>query len=1024
MKKIIQILFLSFALLGVMLAQAQNVNVSGKVTDASTGEPLPGVNISVKGTVIGVITDNEGNYLFKIPSQDVVLLFSFIGYETQEIELNGDTSLDVVLKENFASLEEVVVVGYGTQLKSKVTSSISTVNAEHMSDRPITSVTEGLMASVPGLIISYGSGRPGDDPSINIRGRSTIGKSSGVLVLIDGIEGSLANIDPNSIENVSVLKDAGAASIYGARAANGVMLITTKSGGKNKDVSVTYRANIGFEEAYKVPELVSGLDFMLMKNKALDNVGALPEYGEEILNMVRSGQLEETDWTKELYGEAALQTNHSLLVSGGTQKSSFAISLGYLDQQGIVTGTDDYQRYNLRVRVDTDISNWLTIGTNTALTNRTQNFVPIETGRVLRAAPFYPVTLDDGTYVVGQGGDSSNPYLTTASGQYNLDDRDIMKTQLYAKIKLPKGFSFEEKVSFRSTNLKEKDWRNDIDYVTLNVGETGYVDTTYVNALPTSRTLRYEDSKSLRITTQSMLRYENTSENHFINGLLGFQTEENRSEGFQAGRIGFLNSSVHALGLGEAVDPGIDGFGNNSSASGWSIASAFGRLNYDYKKKYIAEFSFRYDGSSRFANGHKWGFFPSASVGWNMGSENFIQNLEVIDLLKLRASWGQLGDAFKVGAYDFLQTVAQNSGYGWPEGQQPALVTGDAANPLITWETATIINGGIDASLWGGKLGIQTDYFINKRSDILGTPDVPTEFGLGAPAQNVRDVKSWGWEVSLTHKNKIGDFNYDIAVNISDQKNKLTSLGSTFEDIGNTVIMLDEPINARYGYRSDGLIADEAELAEYTSTYNLQGVVIPTIGSVRLKDISGPDGIPDNVISAEYDREIYDDNINHYRVGGRIKLAYKGLSLTAIINGVLDRQILFRGAQSEFTFSGGVGTPFAFNELAFDPDKPDRNAPIPILKPDLVNFDQSDYWLRDAAFIRMQNINLSYSFDRSLLKNFKIIKDLSVYTSIENAFLIWTNYFAYDSGWDPELGAGAVDYPLSRTVSFGLNVTF
>ncbi|PCE66703.1 SusC/RagA family TonB-linked outer membrane protein [Sediminicola luteus] len=1021
-KKLLTI-YLMVGLLSLGQLWAQETTLKGRVLDTD-GIPIPWVNILVKGTTNGVNTNDDGQFEIQLALGDT-LQFSSIGFADKEVVVNHTNDLTITLKSSEEQLDEIIVVGYGTQIKSKVTSAVTAVEGEVLQNRPVASIQEALVGTAPGLNINQNNGAPGSAPNINIRGLSTIGNSSGVLVLIDGIEGSLADLNPDMVAEISVLKDASAAAIYGARGANGVILVTTKKGGKSQKMRVDFTADLGIQAPTTIPELVSGLEFMEMKNRALEYEGSLPEYSEATLALMRSGGFANTDWAKELYGQSSVRTNYALNISGGDKKTTYYLGLGALDQGGIVRGSDEFKRYNIRLKLDSQITDWLRVGTNTAWANRDRDNVLINTGRALRAAPFFPITQADGTYVVGLGGDSSNPIMRSESGSFNREDRDVMETQLYAELQLAKGLSFEQRFSAKKTLTNGAIWENAVDYITLDVGDDGYTDEIPIMANPTDRKYSKRSEKNLRLTTQSFLRYNWKNDNHFIKTLAGFQTEENKNEAFRVGRIGYLNNSIQDIDLGSDPDPAIgDGKGSTSSAAEWSIVSLFGRVNYDYKNKYFLEASFRYDGTSRFASGKKWGFFPSVSVGWNLKNEAFLQNASGVDLLKLRASVGQLGDAFKVGNYATYQTVDVNPGYVWPDGPSQGFATGRAANKDITWETATVTNLGFDASFWRGKLSLQAEYFTNKRTDILGTPDVPTEFGLQAPPQNVRDVKSWGWEFSVSHKNDIGELGYEIMVNLSDQRNELTDLGSSKPDIGNEILDQGHPVNAYYGYRTDGLITSQEDLDAYLANNTLNGPFAPYIGGVKLKDISGPEGQPDGIIDPLHDREVFDDNQNHYRLGTRLALDYKGVFFSAMIDGVLDRQVVFRGAQFEIPFSGGVGTPFAFQREAFDPAAPNAHAALPILKPELVRYDFSDYWLRDASYIRMRNISIGYDFSKKVMSRISFLQGLRLYASAENPFMIWTNYFAKDYGWDPQLPPGEVAYPLARTISMGLNVTF
>lgn len=1003
----------------------EKIRVSGTVFDENN-EPLPGATVLEKGTSNGTITDMNGAYTLSI-EEDAILEVRFVGYAAAEQAVSGRSVINFTMEADLQSLSEIVVVGYATQLKENVTGAITEIKSEFLENRPLTDVQTGLIAAAPGVRINQSTGRPGESPNVSIRGRTTFGSDGGVLVIVDGVESALGFVDPNVIESITVLKDASASAIYGSRAANGVILITTKSAVQGDRMRVNYTFNTGWQNPTMVPELVNAEDYMIMRNKGALNDGIAEEFTAEEIEMARNGGTFNTDWADVLYNNPARQTTHSLNITGASDKSDYLFSLGYLTQEGINIAADDYQRYNLRLKLNNDATDWLRVGTNVSLTYRDQESVPVEGDREYRAVPLYPVQLDDKRFVLGDAGTSPNPALASSRGAFDTEERISIEAQVYARFQILKGLSFEQKFSVRTVDESNRTWRQDIDYVNLNFVDGAYVDTVGVLALPEANRYGVLDSRNTRFIHQSILTYDKSFSNHNFNFLAGFQSDEQINTGFSAGRQSFLLTSLQDLDLGTLPDDDVGslGLGNTSQRSAWTLASVFGRVSYNYNSKYMIEGSFRYDGVSRFAEDNRWGFFPSASVGWNLGREPFfIDNVSFVDVFKLRASWGQLGDAFTsgIGNYDTFQTVNQNDGYVWPNGSEAGFVPGTVANPDLVWETATVRNIGLDAVFLDNKLNIEVEYFVNDREDILdGSPAVPDEFGFDAPTLNGAKMRSKGWEFNLSHSNTVGDISYSVGVNYSNADNEVLRLGESGPRIGGTVIDVGQPFNAIRGFRTDGFFRDQFDIDDYNEAYEVTSDLFPpVIGRPRIADANG-DGIINND-----DRVILDDNTDNHFVGSRLSVTYKNLTLSAIINGVLQRKVYWNGQQVDLHFSGGVGSPFAAHKSSYDPDRPfeTSNAEFPRITSGLANYNRSDLWLKEAAYIRLRNVTLAYDAASLARKVLSGITSLKIYASIENPLILWTNFFGEDTGWDPELGVGAVSYPLPRTIAFGLNLNF
>ncbi len=1020
--------------------------IDGTILD-NNDLPLPGVNIVEKGTSNGTQTDFDGNFSITISNPEATLVVSYIGYKTKEISVNDQTTLNIVLEEDVASLEEVVVVGFGTQSTQKVSASIAQVSAEELGTdkRPVTNVASALIGSMAGLNGFNSSGQPGSTPTFSIRGTSST-NSGDVLVIIDNFEGTLADVNPQEIESATILKDASAVAIYGARGANGVLLITTKKTKKGEKISASYNYSTSLQSIGTLPDVTNAQEYI-----GLVNTAAPDTFNSTVIELAESGFYPDTNWANALYSGTAMQQSHNLTLKGGTENTGFLMNVGYLNQDGFAIGTDYFERLNLRLKIDVDVTDWLSVGTNTLITNRLTNTVPVTTGTNLLGSPFMPVTTEDGYWVEKSGGlygGEANPVALAGSGSYTKTDRDNINLQLYAKIKPFKGFSLEQSVSILKNNTTYRDWDNTYSYVTLDYEDTdSYTNPDsenriYTEASTDARTLTLYSTTSHTITALTKLNYDFSINNeHNFSTLLGFQAIEYSGEGFAASRQGFALDDPVDLVLGEennstlsVFSTGEQALGNTSYLEDTATLSYFGRLNYDYKGRYIIEGSFRYDGSSYFATNNKWGFFPSASVAWNAKAENFMNDINWIDKLKLRASYGLSGDDSGVGALT-VQLVDYDASGGYPIGNTSTsgYVLSDYANADLKWETAKIFNTGIDFSLWQGKLQINADYFINNREDILDEAQVAEEFGFGGGevASNLYSVKSWGWELEFTHRNKIGkNFSYWVNGNLSDYDNEITDLNG-YDSVDFAV---GQSVNDRFGYKTDKFFNSQDDIDTYTTT---DGVLIDQsevggsyIGGFKYIDQptvdSDGDGIldtGDGVIDSD-DRVILESNsAANYRFGFNLGFDYKNISVSARFYGAFYRnQFLNNQASSHEPFLGANSFLYMLDYWSED----NQNAMLPVP----VNYGTQSYtsnvsdFILDNEFIKMQNLTIGYNLTDAVSAQFKGVKSINLNLSFENLGVIWTNSPLYEYGWDPESTTGSYNYPLPFTTSVGLNITF
>ena len=624
----------------------QSYDISGTIADLS-GQPLPGANILEKGTSNGTQTDFDGKFSLSVSNSNAILVISYLGFKTKEVSINNQATLAVVLEEDTASLDEIVVIGYGTQSSKNVTQSVVQVNAEDLDvdKRPVANLQNALVGSAPGLnVIQSSGGRLGGGINIRVREASALGTRD-ALILIDGFAGNITDINPNDIASVSILKDAAATSIYGARGANGVVLVTTKNTKKNEKLSLTYSYSHSFQSPAKTADLLNAEEFIEFANEAEFNEGVrngqdplsiTPIFSDEMLQRARDGFYPNTNWIEELYSETASQVSHNLTINGGSEKTGYTVGMGILDQDGLLVGPDNLKRYNLRLKIDSDITDWLTLGVNASYTSRITDNVPNLEGNSSRGRPFFPVRLSDGRFV-DKGAAVGNPNAIgrALSGSFDRNERDALNLQLYGKITPIKNLTLEQRVSITKRNNFRRIWNNPFEVTILDELTLDEVSTTPIQS--TDRNIELRGSSGYSINNLTTLTYDYSINNeHNFEAFLGFQSNEGEFQEVRASRFNFVLDNVQDLTRGLE----INGLGNNSErAFDRATISYFGRLTYNYKSKYLLAASFRNDESSNFGSNNRSGFFPAASIGWNIDQENFLKD-SFITGLKLKASWG------------------------------------------------------------------------------------------------------------------------------------------------------------------------------------------------------------------------------------------------------------------------------------------------------------------------------------------------------------------------------------------------
>jgi TonB-linked SusC/RagA family outer membrane protein len=1007
-------LILFLFLVGSAKIYAQNATFKGTVSDEQG--TLPGVSVFLKNTKIGTTTDQNGQFQLQVKNGDEVS-FSAIGYETKSIIYSGQQNLKIVLKGVALSLEETVVVGYAKQKKATLTGSVSSITGDNLNQRSVASLSTALQGKMPGVTVQQSSGQPGSDGAkIRIRGIGSIKSTTDPLVLVDGIETDMNQVDMNTVESVSVLKDAASASIYGSRASNGVVLITTKRG-KAGDVKTSYNAYSTLQRPTNMPVAVHAYEYLQAELNAFDNAGisVSPSQREQQLKMIEDQKnlqpdnwnRYDTDWRSATMKANSLMHSHNVTMSGGSEKLTYYGSGSYLGQNGLIPN-NSYNRTNLLLNADAQLLSWAKFSLNTTLRQSNTLAPGVSTPKSIINKSLYMLpTLSaatelDGNWGYGKNGD--NPAaIANASGEQKRKSSEAIVNGTLTLNPLA-GLELLGQYSLRTLTVRD---RNLITpYKTSLKG-------TVMGIYPSEDGLREAWDQAIRNFYRFQSSYEKNIGKHSAKVLVGYQAEDHNYSSFFGTSKNFeLDRYYLSNGDGATATSG-------GGANSWAMMSGYARLNYNFDSKYLLEVNGRYDGSSRFTASNRWGFFPSVSAGWVLSQESFMaKTKDFIDILKMRLSYGLLGNQ-DIGNYPYAATI--NTGYGYYLGDGKELASGVAqvalANSNITWEKSKQFNVGVDLTMFRDKITFTADYYIKNIDDMLLQFPLPYYAGMQPAFSNAGDMENRGWEIALGYKNKINDFTYGVTVSLNDNRNKITNLnGLNSQD---RTMVEGYPSGGVWGYLSDGY----QDWADVANSPKLSGSARP--GYVKYKKIYQGAGV-DPLLLDSRDIVYIGDPFPHYEYGVNLNAGWKNFDFTAFIQGVGQRS----------AFLSGVGLkPFANGSNLFTHQldswtESNKNAQYPILVPEANsadNFVKSDKWVRNAAYARLKNVVVGYTLPKEFTQKLKIAS-LRVYLSGQNLFTV-SNFY---DGYDPEVdygtpGTGTVGgefYPIMQTYTFGLNLSF
>jgi len=1009
----------------------QQQTVTGKVTDSQTGEPMPGVNILIKGTTIGTTTDVNGLFTIDVPDRSDILVFSFIGYKIQEIPFNNQSVINVALSSETLSLEEVVVVGYGTQIKRDVTGSMSVVQTSKIKEFNVGSVSEALVGMTPGVKVSQITGAPGASTSIRIRGVGSITAGNEPLYVIDGFpigDDALSNFNMNDIESISILKDASSTAIYGSRGANGVILITTKRG-KSGAPKVTFDTYYGFQKVTKKMDILSPDEFVEFATDAVNNaweylghdkndpMSSRPTFYQIPPYYLDKNSWVMTDWYDEIFRDAPIQ-NTQLSVIGGTESIRYKINGSYFDQTGIIKNSD-FKRYTLGINMDVNITKKLilTLGLNS--TKIDNKIVPTthqwNNGVVATAISlpgFFTKINEDGSYpsFAGMGYSVSavrNPMVFINEYDQN-EDKNRVLGNVSITYDIIKGLSFKSLFGFDNNDLKnnyfQKSFRNDVPAV------TNYSKST-VNAIG-----GFTTNSSFNWLSENTLNYNVKLDNiHSLNFLVGMTAQKAVMEESSISATNFPDNLVPTLNAGQVSSA-------STTISEWSMLSYLSRINYGLSDKYFISMSIRADGSSRFGGQNRWGYFPSVSVGWIASEEQFLKNISAINYLKIRASYGLAGNN-SIPNYGAIGLLSY-SNYVIGGKIISGLVPSTLSNANLGWEASEQINAGVELGLWKDRIKLVTDIYQSISEDLLLNVPVPSILGVTSSLQNIGKVRNRGLEFSIVTQNLSGRFDWTTDFNISFNRNKVLALGPSGDPIRaftyqyeTNITQVGRSIGDYYGYVFEGVYNTQEEIDNHPH------LVTDRPGDPIVKDVNndGQITVSDKTVLGNYQPDFLYGMTNTF--------TYRNFDLSVFIQGVYGNEIMNLAMYQIASMTGRTNQLGLARDRWRSPEEPGNGK---VFKASIdvrgVRRDASSFYIYDGSYLRIRNITLGYNFNPSVISKIRA-SDARIYLSTQNPFT-----FDKYVGYNPEIssynssaltpGVDYFGYPLSKNLILGISVTF
>lgn len=1026
------LLLFSCMLLTLSFAFAQgNRTIRGEVRNQD-GVPVESVTVQVKNGSQATSTNANGTYQIQVP-ENATLVFSLIGFQAQEVAVGSRNQINVTLQAQDA-LEEVVVVGYGTQKKVNLSGAVSQISGDELVDKPVVNLTSALQGTMPGVAITRGSGKPGDEGTgIRIRGFSSANSMS-ALVLVDGMEMDINLINPEDVESISVLKDASASAIYGARAAGGVVLITTKKGIAGKTI-INYNNYYGVNIAARRPERLNSWDEQILIDESRVNATGNPEFKEEQMEWLKNPNFStrpnptadrweyfgNNNWIKEGMNKYSDMHNHNLSISGGTEKTVYNVSGGYYQRDGVLRyGPDDNSRYTIRTNLSNKLNKYMTLDINAGYRGSVVNQNAFGTEQIInrlyrsraRQTVFVPeedVTgqpyngdLQINAVDLEKNGGKWNRLYESFTGRANLRVHDLVK-----------GLTLDLSASRNQDYYSSTRERRTIKWYGRSTNTIRFQE-------HNPNSLEEVKNRGFHNNVQAVATYNlDVDDDHHFTILGGTSFEEYRKDEIGANAQSMINNDFFSLNYGDPLTKT-----NRDLVQSWAIASFFGRFNYNYREKYLFEASARYDGSSRLAPENRWALFPSFSAAWRVDQEDFMADNGIFDQFKVRASWGQLGNSSSLGMYDYIPLLSSglntSNNLVFNNLRTQYFYQSELSSNQKNWEIIQQSNIGLDLAFLANRLTFTGDYYIKRNKNMLAQLNLPSIIGVSVPSFNVGELKSWGWEFALNWKDKVNDFSYSVGFNLSDNQNKLVKYdGRNVINAGNVSLLEGYPMNTIWGFKTDGFFQTQEEYDAYK-----QDVETPFFperagaGDVKYLDLNG-----DGVITAGGGTpEEPGDLVNYGTTNGRflyglnMDFQWKGFDASIFFQGVAKRVFLI----NEGTLSPMLGTsdmPWTIHMDRWTPENPDAFFPR-MYQTSAHNYRPSDRYIQNGAYLRLKNVQLGYTVPLRT----QAIQKLRVFVSGQD---LWESTDVL-SVFDPEVGndVSATTYPFFRSVSFGLNLTF